>query len=57
MNKFSLSLKQSIDYGNETVSIAAYDAEQEIYRWYMDTRDEMIKDALIKLGWTPPPKP
>ena len=24
-------------------------------RWIVDTRDQLVRKALIKLGWTPPP--
>jgi hypothetical protein len=28
--------------------------QTKISRWIVDTREEDIKQALIKLGWTPP---
>jgi hypothetical protein len=24
-------------------------------KWVIDTRDQAVREALIKLGWTPPP--
>lgn len=29
---------------------------EEISRWCMDTRERTTREALIKLGWTPPPE-
>lgn len=26
----------------------------ELSRWMINTRDEQVREALIKLGWTPP---
>lgn len=31
--------------------------EERVMRWVMDTRETGIRDALVKLGWTPPGKP
>ncbi len=28
--------------------------KRDISRWIIDTRDEQIREGLIKLGWTPP---
>lgn len=33
------------------------DAERDINLWVMDTRQKGIRDALIQMGWTPPPEP
>ena len=38
-------IEQSISYGGV----------EPIAGFVMDTRDCQIRDALIKLGWTPPP--
>jgi len=39
----------------ETVtSSTCDDVRTEVYRQIMDTGEQQIRDALIKLGWTPP---
>lgn len=56
-------LKLSIHDGtiiiDETVTEASMNLRKELvskhYRQVMDTKDQMIREALIKLGWTPPP--
>jgi hypothetical protein len=30
---------------------------QEVTRWVMNTREHAIREALIAMGWTPPPEP
>ena len=31
-----------------------HNGEQMLSRWIMHTRDHQIREALVKLGWTPP---
>ena len=31
------------------------DKREMLARWVLDTRDDDIRESLIKLGWTPPP--
>lgn len=44
---------------DETVTEASMNLCNELvsrrHRQVMDTKDQMIREALIKLGWTPPP--
>lgn len=53
IDKYSLELKTTIlDDGvveQEQLGIGG-----NITRWIIDTRDQAIREALIKLGWTPP---
>lgn len=30
---------------------------ESVYRWVMNTQEELTRKALIDLGWTPPPEP
>ncbi len=41
-------------YHNGKIEMTLRDSERELSKWVMDTREQAIKDALIKLGWTPP---
>ena len=37
-------LEQSLEFGG-----------QQMVRWVMDAREKQIQEALIQMGWTPPP--
>lgn len=47
-----------IDYKQSTIAQALSSEVNhlvvELSRWIIDTREQSTKDALIKLGWTPP---
>lgn len=32
------------------------DAGRVLARWILDTREQAVKDALIRMGWSPPEK-
>lgn len=40
---------------NGRIDIELRTATESLAKWVMDTRDQAIREALIKLGWTPPP--
>ena len=50
------TLETSVDYENAEIVQALKQAEMKLSSWMIKTREEEIKKALIKLGWTPPPQ-
>ena len=42
---------------NGLIEQVTLDLTGEIYRRVMNTAEEQVRMALIKLGWTPPPEP
>lgn len=55
-NQLNYYLDQIVDYKNEKLEIQLREATTVLSKWVFDTREEAIRDGLIKLGWTPPPK-
>jgi len=53
--KIDYILDTKVDFHNETLQIEFRKATEVLSRWVFDTRDIAFRDALIKLGWTPPP--
>lgn len=56
MQKFNLGLSTSIDYDSEAITMTAR-ADGVVTRWLYDTREKSLREALVNLGWTPPPEP
>lgn len=71
MLKITHNLTSSIDLGNEVITIKEemidtgilhavdFSRNEAVTRHYItvvETKDKMIRDALIRLGWTPPPE-
>lgn len=52
--QMALAVDTQIDFPNETVMIQVRLATKVLSKWILDTRELALKEALIKLGWTPP---
>lgn len=46
--------KNGIIEQTETHKAAYAGIRDTVYRYRMDTKEQQIREALIKLGWTPP---
>lgn len=59
-NDLKLSVIDGVIAIDETITepglSPAFEAMQRHQRHVMDTKDQMVREALIKLGWTPPPE-
>ena len=45
----------NIDFRNKVIDQRLINEKKDVLiRWICDTREETVKDALIKLGWKPP---
>ncbi len=53
-NTDSLKLTVNTAIDNTTIKQEFVDVAGQMHRWVMDTRETQIREALIKLGWTPP---
>lgn len=51
--KFELKLTAVV--ADEKIHLTLQKTQNEISRWVIDTREQAIREALIRLGWTPPP--
>lgn len=49
------SLDVVTDFQNEKITLQLRKATEVLSRQIFDTREKALRDALIKLGWTPPP--
>jgi hypothetical protein len=56
-------MKTAIDYSlhtrihaNGDIELALKQATEQVSRWLINTREAATKQALIALGWTPPPE-
>lgn len=49
------SLDVALNYGDGTIDVQLRKACEVLSRWVFNTREQALRDALIKLGWTPPP--
>lgn len=47
--------EEMVDSGVLHIPFETRQALTQHYRTVVDTKDQMIRDALIRLGWTPPP--
>lgn len=71
MLQITHNLTSSIDLGNEVITIkeemvdtgilhavdfSRHEAVTRHYVTLVETKDKMIREALIRLGWTPPPE-
>ena len=64
MNKRTVELKASIQGASILIDEMIHEpctdvlqgAAQRHYRQVLDTKDALVREALIKLGWTPPPE-
>lgn len=54
-NKYKLDFKitSSINFDNETITLVE-EYCGILSKEIIDTKDKLIRDCLIKLGWTPP---
>ena len=55
-DKFTYNFKQTIDYKNKTITHEFEDALKRLTKEVVDTKNKAVREALIKLGWTPPPE-
>lgn len=52
---WSFNLVSILDKKEQKIHQVLMDNQKEVLlRWVCDTREKRIKEALIKLGWTPP---
>lgn len=47
------NLETTIDYDKETITMTE-DIQGQIMISIMDTKDKAVREALIRLGWSPP---
>lgn len=52
-NYLTPSLETIMDYDKERfILIERY--QDKVYKTFFDTKEKLIRDSLISLGWTPP---
>lgn len=51
----TMAIDWSINPTDDTVMVQVRLATNVLSKWIIDTRDKAIREALIRLGWTPPP--
>ncbi|MCK4815345.1 hypothetical protein KA005_06210 [bacterium] len=55
--QIKLETKYSIDHNLNEIHIASFGLSgEELHRKVMRLEDQAVRDALIRLGWTPPKK-
>ena len=50
----NFKLEQNVDIERGVISQYLTDTMGQVTTWVCDTRHTIVRDALIKLGWTPP---
>jgi len=55
-NELKLTTRFSMDTGVITQDLLGPILEGSLTRWVMETHEAGIREALIQLGWTPPPE-
>jgi hypothetical protein len=51
---YGLAVKTFVD---GKIELELRKGQEALSKWVVNTREEAVRDALIKLGWTPPPEP
>lgn len=54
--KVDYSLDVTVHFKDAKIDVQLRKATEVLSRWIFDTREQAVRDALIKLGWTPPPE-
>lgn len=49
------SLEVKTNFKTETIDITLSKTAKVLSRWIFNTREKALREALIALGWTPPP--
>ena len=49
-----LDMSMSSSLADEAICIRYKEGECLVSTWIIDTRETLIREALVKLGWTPP---
>lgn len=52
--RIDYSIRSRLDFKNAALSMELTQESLRISEWVLDTKEAVIRDALIKLGWTPP---
>jgi hypothetical protein len=52
--KFDMNLCGRVDLENASIDIELRRNAELVSMWVVRTREELIRQGLIKLGWTPP---
>ena len=53
--KLDYSVTVHIDFASEKLEVELRRATELLSRTIIDTRERAIREALMRLGWTPPP--
>lgn len=48
------TLKTLVNRETESIMCELVKNQETVSKWVMDTREQLIREALIRLGWTPP---
>lgn len=48
------SITSALDFKAAAISMELTQESTRIAKWIIDTKEQIIRDSLIKLGWTPP---
>jgi hypothetical protein len=56
MPPFKITCDAKFDFTNQTLEFATANASRVLYLELVNFKEAKIRDALIQLGWTPPPK-
>lgn len=58
MNEFKLNyqLDSKIDLASEVIRLELKSQTETLSRWVVNTRDESVRNSLVRMGWTPPEK-
>ena len=49
------NISTRFDASNGVITQQVKNHSQELWRWIINTREAQVRDALVALGWTPPP--